>query len=62
MRICTVHGAYASFEENLKGTLSAGKLADIVILEKDPHDVDPDEIIDIRIVRTILGGRTVHEA
>ena len=62
MRICTVHGAYASFEEGIKGTLSAGKLADIVILEKDPHDVDADEIIDIRIVRTILGGRTVHEA
>ena len=62
MRICTVHGAYASFEEGIKGTLSAGKLADIVILEKDPHDVDPDEIIDIKVVRTILGGRTVHEA
>ena len=62
LRICTVHGAYASFEEGLKGTLTGGKLADIVILEKDPHDVDPDEIKDIKIVRTILGGRTVHEA
>ena len=62
MRICTVHGAYASFEEGIKGTLSQGKLADIVILENDPHDVDPDEIVDIKVVRTILGGRTVHEA
>ena len=62
MRICTVHGAYASFEENLKGTLVAGKLADFVILEKDPHDVDPDSIVDIKILRTVLGGRTVHEA
>ena len=62
MRICTVHGAYASFEEDLKGTLRAGKLADVVILEKDPHDVDPDAIVDIRVVRTILGGRTVYEA
>ena len=62
LRICTVHGAYASFEENIKGSLQAGKLADIVILGDDPHDVDPDGIVDISIVRTFLGGRTVHEA
>ena len=62
MRICTVHGAYASFEEDIKGTLDAGKLADFVILEKDPHDVDPDTIKDIRILRTVLGGQIVHEA
>ncbi|MGI9261558.1 MAG: amidohydrolase family protein [Woeseiaceae bacterium] len=57
-----MHGAYASFEEKLKGSLDVGKLADVVILGDDPHDVDPDAIIDIPIVRTILGGRTVHEA
>ena len=62
MRICTMHGAYASFEENIKGSLVAGKLADIVILEQSPHDVDPDAIKDIQVVRTILGGKTVHEA
>jgi len=62
MRICTVHGAYASFEENVKGTLLPGKLADLVILENDPHDVDPDAIKDIRIIRTVMGGRTVYEA
>jgi hypothetical protein len=62
MRVCTVHGAYASFEENLKGSLVPGKLADFVILEKDPHDVDPEDIINIGIVRTVLGGKTVYEA
>jgi hypothetical protein len=62
MRICTVHGAYASFEEDIKGTLEPGKLADFVILEKDPHDVDPDDIKNIRIMRTVLGGKTVYEA
>ena len=62
MRICTVHGAYASFEEGIKGSLVPGKLADFVILEKDPHEVDPDTIVDIRIIRTVLGGRTVYEA
>ena len=62
MRICTMHGAYASFEEDIKGSLEAGKLADFVILEKDPHDVDPDSIVDIKIVRTVLGGQTTYEA
>jgi predicted amidohydrolase YtcJ len=62
MRICTMNGAYASFEEHIKGSLTPGKLADFVILEKDPHDVDPDSIVDIGIVRTVLGGRTTYEA
>jgi predicted amidohydrolase YtcJ len=58
----TLPGAYASFEEGIKGSLTPGKLADIVILEKDPHDTDPDAIKDIRVLRTILGGRTTYEA
>ena len=62
MKICTMHGAYASFEESIKGSLTAGKLADIVILESDPNKVDPDSIADIKILRTILGGRTTFEA
>ena len=62
MRICTVHGAYASFEEDIKGSISPGKLADIVILEQDPHGVDPESISEIKVLRTILGGRTTFEA
>lgn len=62
MRICTMHGAYASFEENIKGSLEAGKLADFVILEQDPHEVDPDTIKEIRIIQTVMGGLTTYEA
>jgi predicted amidohydrolase YtcJ len=62
MKICTMHGAYASFEENIKGSLTAGKLADYVTLEKDPHEVDPDSIVDIKVLKTVLGGRTTYEA
>jgi hypothetical protein len=62
MRICTMNGAYASFEEDIKGSLTPGKLADLVILQKDPHDVDPDSIVNIKILRTVLGGRTTFEA
>lgn len=62
MRVCTVNGAYASFEENTKGSLTAGKLADIVVLDKDPHSVDPQSIIEIEVVRTVMGGRTTYQA
>ena len=62
MRVCTMHGAYASFEENLKGSLVAGKMADFVLLEQDPQTVDPDAIKDIKVLRTVLGGRTTFEA
>ncbi len=62
LRICTMHGAYASFEENIKGSITAGKLADFVILADDPHEVDPDEIKNIEIVRTVVGGTSMYAA
>jgi predicted amidohydrolase YtcJ len=62
LKICTVNGAYASFEENDKGAITAGMLGDFVILAEDPHDVDPDRIKHIQVVRTVVGGRTVFEA
>ena len=62
LRIGTLHGARASYEEHDKGSISAGKLADFVVLERDPHDADPDDIKNIGVVRTVVGGRTVHPA
>jgi len=60
LMIATQHGAYASYEEKTKGSITTGKWADFVMLEKDPHDADPNAIKDIRVVRTVAGGRTTH--
>ena len=60
LKLYTLQGAYASFEEDLKGSLEAGKLADIVVLGDDPTTVDPFTIKDIPVERTILGGKTVY--
>jgi predicted amidohydrolase YtcJ len=60
LRIATLHGAHASFEEKSKGSITEGKLADFVVLAEDPHQVDPDRIKDIKVMRTVVGGRTVY--
>jgi predicted amidohydrolase YtcJ len=62
LRVCTVNGAYASFEEDIKGSLTPGKLADCVLLGQDPHHTDPSHLVDNPVLRTILGGKTVHQA
>ncbi|MFC1714872.1 amidohydrolase [Candidatus Poribacteria bacterium] len=61
IRIYTLHGAYASFEEDIKGSIEVGKLADFVVLGDDPTRVDPGEIKDIPVERTIVGGKTVFQ-
>lgn len=54
--------AYASFEEDLKGTLTPGKLADMVLIDRDLLAIEPVEIRDARVLRTIVGGRTVYQS
>ena len=62
LKICTVNGAYASFEEHEKGSLTPGKLADFVMLDEDPLNTDPDGIKDITVLGTWLGGKQTHRA
>jgi predicted amidohydrolase YtcJ len=59
LRAVTAYAAYQIKEEETKGTLQVGKLADLVILEEDPLTVDPKTIKDIKVLETIKEGRTV---
>ena len=62
LRVQTLHGAYASFEEKIKGSIERGKLADLVVLGRDPLREDPSSLVSIPIERTMVGGRWVYEA
>jgi hypothetical protein len=57
----TRHAAYASFQDSI-GTLTAGKLADLVVLSEDPFSVDPGQIARIRPTLTMVGGKVVYGA
>jgi predicted amidohydrolase YtcJ len=61
IRVNTLNGAYNSHEENIKGSISAGKLADYVVLAEDLHSIRVDKIKDVKIVRTVVGGKAVYE-
>ncbi len=58
IRVNTMNGAYNSHEESLKGSITAGKLGDFVVLAEDPHTVNAEKIKDIQIVKTVVGGAT----
>jgi predicted amidohydrolase YtcJ len=55
-------GAFASFDEDRKGTLTIGKYADLVVLATDPRKVEPESISQVPVLATLLGGETVYEA
>ena len=62
LRHYTRDGAYASFDEEIRGTLSAGKLADFVVLSNDILSVPPAEILKTRVLLTVMGGRDTYRA
>ncbi len=62
VRAYTTGSAYAEFQENVKGSITAGKLADLVILSQDIFKIDPKEIEKVKVLLTMVGGRVVYEA
>ena len=62
LRAYTINGAYAMFSESDRGTLEVGKLADLVLIDRDLTRIPTPEIRDARVVATVVGGRLVYEA
>jgi hypothetical protein len=60
LRAYTLNAAYGGHEEDLKGSLTVGKLADIVVLSRDILAVPEEEILDARADLTIVGGQVVY--
>ena len=62
IRVGTLNGAYASYEEKIKGSIEAGKFADLVVLGRDPFRENPSTLVTIPIERTMIGGRWSFES
>jgi predicted amidohydrolase YtcJ len=61
VRMFTIDAAFAQFEEGVKGSITAGKRADLVVLSANPVRVPPEEISSVVVERTVVGGRVIHE-
>jgi hypothetical protein len=62
LKAIMINAAYQYGEEGSKGSLERGKLADLVILDKNPLKVDPKAIKDIRVIETTKEGKTIYVA
>jgi predicted amidohydrolase YtcJ len=62
LRLFTVDAAFVGFEEGTKGSIQVGKLADFTVLSANPYRVNAEEIGDIPVEMTMVGGRIVHPA
>lgn len=61
LRMFTLDAAYAAFEEDIKGSITPGKLADMAVLSRDIMTIPAPEILETEVLMTLLGGRVVYE-
>lgn len=62
LRMWTLNAAYLTFEETIKGSLEPGKLADLIVIDRDYLSCPEDEIKDIEVIATVVGGKEVYRA
>jgi len=60
VRVYTLNGAYASFEEEVKGSIEEGKWADIAVLSGDIFDMPPEAMLKVKVDMTFVGGRMIY--
>jgi hypothetical protein len=58
----SIDGAYAAWEEDIKGTIEPGKLADLVVIDRDPTEIDRDDLRNVKNLMTIVNGNIVYES
>ena len=56
----TLNGAYASFEEKVKGSIEVGKVADFVVLSENLHQIDPFKFVEVDVLKTYVDGNCVY--
>jgi predicted amidohydrolase YtcJ len=61
LRAYTIDAAYASFEENLKGSLQPGRLADFVVLSQDLFRIEPARIHETKVLTTVFDGKVIYQ-
>ncbi len=62
IRLYTINGAFHTFEDDMKGSIEPGKLADMIVIDRDILTCPVDDIKDAKVLRTFLGGKTVYKA
>jgi predicted amidohydrolase YtcJ len=58
----TIDGAYSAFEERVKGSIEAGKFADLIVLSDDPLTIDPNRLKDVHVLMTMIDGRVAYRS
>jgi predicted amidohydrolase YtcJ len=58
----TIDGAHSAFEEKVKGSIEAGKFADLIVVSGDPLTIDPNRLKDIHVLMTMIDGRVTYRA
>jgi predicted amidohydrolase YtcJ len=61
VRVYTWNGAYLSKEEDKLGSIETGKLADVIVLDRDILEIDPEDLLDVQVLKTIVDGKLVYE-
>jgi len=62
IRAYSIDGAYAAWEEGIKGSIEEGKLADLVVVDRDPLSIDPEDLKNVKTLLTVVGGRIAYKA
>jgi predicted amidohydrolase YtcJ len=62
LRGYTIEAAYAEFEEKQKGSIETGKLADLIVVSKDPTKIAPSELLRISVLKTFINGRVLYSS